>query len=187
MIHIYTGNGKGKTTSAFGLAMRAAGHDLKVRIIQFMKGSTYSGELNSAYKLGIEVLQFGRTCPHAAVIKTGLMKCLGCGECWIGLKEVTDIDMQKIKMAWQLAKDTVADGTHDLLILDELTSCFEKELLDVKEVTSWLRQIPDNIEIVITGRNVSPELTETAHLVSEIGEIKHYYKTGVVARRGIEY
>ncbi|MBS3970339.1 MAG: cob(I)yrinic acid a,c-diamide adenosyltransferase [Clostridia bacterium] len=187
MIQIYTGNGKGKTTAAFGLAMRAVGHGFKVRIIQFMKGSTYSGELNSAYKLGIEVFQFGRTCPHASVIKTGFMKCQGCGECWIGLKEVTDLDIQKVKMAWQLARDTADEGKHDLLILDELLNSFKKDLLKVSEVADWLRQVPDDIEVVLTGRNAPPELIEMAHLVSEVKEIKHYYKIGVESRRGIEY
>ena len=187
MIQIYTGKGKGKTTAALGLAMRAVGHDFKVRIIQFMKGNTYSGELDSASKLGIEVFQFGRTCPHAAVIKTGFMKCHGCGECWIGLKEVTELDVQKIKMAWQLAKDTVDKGKHHVLVLDELLNSFKEDLLNVKEVADWLKQVPDHIEVVLTGRNAPPELIEIAHLVSEVKEIKHYYNIGVKARRGIEY
>ena len=187
MIQVYTGDGKGKTTAAFGLAMRAVGHGFKVRVIQFMKGSIYSGELDSATKLGIEVFQFGRTCPHAAVIKTGFMQCHGCGECWIGLKEVTELDIQKIKMAWQLAQDTVSQGKHDILILDELLNSFGRNLLDVNEVIDWLKQVPDEIEVVLTGRNASPELIEIAHLVSEIKADKHYFNKGVAARRGIEY
>ncbi|KUO49759.1 MAG: hypothetical protein APF76_00495 [Desulfitibacter sp. BRH_c19] len=187
MIQIYTGNGKGKTTASLGLAMRAAGHGFKVRIIQFMKGSTYSGELNSAEKLGIEVFQFGRTCPHAAVIKSGFMKCLSCGGCWIGLKEVTDIDIKKIDMAWQLAKDTVTEGKHDLLILDEILNGFKKDLVNLDDVVQWLKQVPEDIEIVLTGRNAPPELIELAHLVSEVREIKHPYKQGIESRRGIEY
>ncbi len=187
MIQIYTGNGKGKTTASFGLAARAAGHNFKVRIIQFMKGSTYSGELNSALKLGIEVFQFGRTCPHAAVIKTGFMKCIGCNECWIGLENITDIDRQKVQMAWDLAKDTVAKREVDLLILDEIMNVFKRNLIPVKEVADWLKQVPDEIEIVLTGRNAPPELIELAHLVSEIKEIKHPYQLGIESRRGIEY
>jgi len=187
MIQIYTGDGKGKTTAAFGVAMRAVGHGFKVRVIQFMKGSTYSGELESASKLGIEVLQFGRTCSHAAVIKTGFMECHDCGECWIGLKEVTELDIQKIKMAWQLAQDTVVQGKYDILILDELLSIFRAGILDVNEVVCWLKQVPDEIEVVLTGRNAPSELIEIADLVSEIKEVKHYFNKGIVARRGIEY
>jgi cob(I)alamin adenosyltransferase len=187
MIQIYTGNGKGKTTAAIGLAVRAAGHGYKVRIIQFMKGSTYSGELNSALKLGIEVFQFGRTCPHASVIKSGFMKCQACGECWIGLKNVTELDIQKIQMAWKLAKDTVAEGNYDILILDEIMNTFNKNLLTVEEVVEWLKGVPDEIEVVLTGRNAPPELIEIAHLVSEVKEIKHPYQLGIESRRGIEY
>ncbi|HBQ85125.1 MAG TPA: cob(I)yrinic acid a,c-diamide adenosyltransferase, partial [Syntrophomonas sp.] len=107
MIQVYTGDGKGKTTAAFGLAMRAAGHGYRVRIIQFLKGSTYSGELVAAEKLGIEVFQFGRTCPHAAVIKSGFMKCQKCGQCLVGFNDINDWDRQKVGMAWKLAQDTV--------------------------------------------------------------------------------
>jgi cob(I)alamin adenosyltransferase len=187
MIQIYTGDGKGKTTAAFGLAMRAAGHGFKVKVIQFMKGSTYSGELDSASKLGIEVFQFGRTCPHAAIIKTGFMKCHECGECWVGLKEITELDIQKIKMAWQLAQDTVVQGKYDILILDELLNSFSHDLLDVNEVANWLKQVPREMELILTGRNAPPELIEIADLVSEIKEVKHYFNKGVAARRGIEY
>lgn len=187
MIQIYTGNGKGKTTAAFGLAMRAAGHGFRVRIIQFMKGSTYSGELNSALKLGIEVFQFGRTCPHAAVIKSGFMKCQACGQCWIGLKNITELDRQKIQMAWQLAQDTAAGGDIDILILDEIMNTFHKGLLTVAEVAAWLEGMPGEMEIVLTGRKAPAELTALAHLVSEIKEIKHPYQQGIKSRRGIEY
>jgi len=187
MIQIYTGDGKGKTTAALGLAMRAAGHNFKVRIIQFMKGSTYSGELTSAVKLGIEVFQFGRTCPHASVIKSGFMKCIGCGQCWIGLKEITDLDKQKIEMAWQLAKDTIKERQHDLVILDEIMSALHKDLAPLKELVSVLKESPDEVEVVLTGRNVPSELIEIAHYVSEVKMIKHPYQQGIESRRGIEY
>ncbi len=187
MIQVYTGNGKGKTTAAIGLAVRAVGHDYRVRIIQFMKGSTYSGELNSALRLGIEVFQFGRTCPHAAVIKSGFMKCQSCGECWIGLKSITDLDRQKIQMGWKLAQDTVSEGIVDLLVLDEIMNTFGKGLLAVEEVVDWLKEVPDDIEVVLTGRNAPMEMIEHAHLVSEVKEIKHPFQLGIKSRRGIEY
>lgn len=187
MIQIYTGDGKGKTTAAFGLAMRASGHGFKVRVIQFLKGSTYSGELSSAAKLGIEVFQFGRTCPHAAVIKSGFMTCLECGECWIGLKEITDLDIQKTQMAWDLARDTISQGQHDLLLLDEILNAVNKGLVPLSELMACLQTLPPDIEVVLTGRNAAPELIETADLVTEMRKIKHPYSENCKARRGIEY
>lgn len=186
MIQIYTGNGKGKTTAALGLAVRAAGHGFKVRIIQFMKGSTYSGELFSLQSLGIEVYQFGRTCPHAAVIKSGFMQCQNCDQCWIALKEITDLDRQKIAMAWQLAQDSL-QGQYQFLILDEIVNAVHKGLVPLAELISWLPTVPEQMEIVMTGRNAPPELIQTAHLVTEMKKIKHPYDIGVPSRRGIEY
>ncbi len=187
MIQIYTGDGKGKTTAAFGLAMRAAGHGLRVRIIQFMKGSTFSGELSSADKLGIEVFQFGRTCPHAAVIKSGFMECIECGSCLIRATDINDLDRKKIDMAWQLAQDSVNQGSCDLLILDEVMSAVKRELLSLRELLSWVKQFPHHLELVLTGRNAPPELVEIADLVSEVRKIKHPYEKEIRGRRGIEY
>jgi cob(I)alamin adenosyltransferase len=187
VIQVYTGDGKGKTTAAFGLAMRAAGHGYRVRIIQFLKGSTYSGELIAAEKLGIEVFQFGRTCPHAAVIKSGFMKCQRCGQCWIGLKEISELDRLKIEMAWQLARDTTAGRKHDILVLDEIMGALNRNLIDLPELLAWLNSARDEMEIVLTGRNAPPELLETADLVSEIKKVKHTYDLNIMARRGIEY
>lgn len=187
MIQVYTGDGKGKTTAAFGLAMRAAGHGYRVRIIQFLKGSTYSGELASAEKLGIEVFQFGRTCPHAAVIKSGFMQCQKCGQCLIGLNEINDWDRQKAEMAWKLARDTVMAGKHDMLVLDEIMEALNKKLIALNDLLAWLRLVPEKIEIILTGRNAPPELIAAAHLVSEVNKIKHTFDIGIAARRGIEY
>ncbi len=187
MIQIYTGDGKGKTTAAFGLAMRAAGHGFKVRVIQFLKGSTYSGELASAAKLGIEVFQFGRTCPHAAVIKTGFMSCQECGQCWIGLNEISDLDRKKTQMAWDLACDTAVTGQYDLIILDEILNAVKKDLVSLNELLAWLHKLSPDIEVVLTGRSAPPELIEIADLVSEIRKIKHPYSENCKARRGIEY
>ncbi|CFX97861.1 Adenosylcobalamin biosynthesis, ATP:cob(I)alamin adenosyltransferase CobA/CobO/ButR [Syntrophomonas zehnderi OL-4] len=187
MIQIYTGDGKGKTTAAFGLAMRAAGHGFKVRVIQFLKGSTYSGELAAADRLGIEVYQFGRTCPHAAVIKTGFMNCQRCGQCWVGLHEISDLDRHKTQMAWDLARDTVRAGQCDLLILDEILNAVKKDLVSLSDLSTWLSGIPPRPEVVLTGRNAPPELIEIADLVSEVKKIKHPYQADIKARRGIEY
>jgi cob(I)alamin adenosyltransferase len=187
MIQIYTGDGKGKTTAAFGLAMRAAGHGLRVRIIQFMKGSTFSGELLSADKLGIEVFQFGRTCAHAAVIKSGFMECIECGNCLIRATDINELDRKKIDMAWQLAKDSVNQGSCDILILDEVMAALKWELLSLPELLSWVRLFPAHMELVLTGRNAPPELMAIADLVSEVRKVKHPYEKNIRGRRGIEY
>ncbi len=187
MIQVYIGDGKGKTTVAFGLAMRASGHGYKVRVIQFMKGNTYTGELYAAEKLGIEVLQFGRTCPHAAVIKSGFMVCQECGQCWINAQTITDLDRQKNNLGWQLAKDTIINNEHDLLILDEILSAVEEGLVVQNGLIQWLKQVPENIEIVLTGRSASLEVIAIADLVSEIKQVKHPYNRGFKSRRGIEY
>ena len=187
MIQIYTGDGKGKTTAAFGLAMRAAGHGFKVRVIQFLKGNTYSGELASADKLGVEVFQFGRTCPHAAVIKSGFMTCLECGQCLIGQKDINDLDVHKTRMAWDLARDTVNQKQHDLLILDEIINAVNIGLVPLAELIDFLHKLPVDIEVILTGRNAALELIETADLVTEMKKIKHPYSENCKARRGIEY
>ncbi len=187
MIQIYTGAGKGKTTAALGLAMRSAGHGFKVRIIQFLKGSTYSGELDSAARLGIEVFQFGRTCAHAAVIKTGFMPCQECGECWVGPENINELDIKKIQMAWDLTRETAAGGQHDVLILDEIFHAVNLNLISKEQLIAWLRQAPASMEIVMTGRQAPAELMEIADLVTEMKMIKHPYSQGIKARRGIEY
>jgi len=187
MIQIYTGNGKGKTTAALGLAMRSAGHGNSVRIIQFMKGSTYTGELVSAAKLGIEIYQFGRTCPHAAVIKSGYMNCQKCGSCWIDKDNITELDRNKIEWAWELSQKTVAEAKHQLVILDEIINVFNYDLLKLNDVIEWLKTLPKYVEVVLTGRNAPKQLIEIADLVSEVKQIKHPYEQGIDARRGIEY
>lgn len=186
MIQLYTGNGKGKTTAALGLAVRSAGHGFQVRIIQFMKGSTYSGELISLAKLGIEVYQFGRTCPHAAVIKSGFMECQKCNECWIGQTEIRDLDRHKIRLAWQLARDTLHQD-YQLLILDEIMNAVRHHLVPLQEVLAFIQDVPEGMELVLTGRDAPRELIDQADLVSEIRNIKHPHDAGVDSRRGIEY
>lgn len=186
MIQVYTGDGKGKTTAALGLAIRAAGHGFRVRIIQFMKGSTYSGELLSLAKLGIEVYQFGRTCPHAAVIKSGFMECQKCNECWIGNKDINDLDRHKIQLAWELARESLSQD-FQLLILDEICSAIKYGLVSLPEVIDFTQELPPEMELVLTGRDAPRELIEKAHLVSDMKKLKHPLDEGVSSRRGIEY
>jgi cob(I)alamin adenosyltransferase len=187
MIQIYTGDGKGKTTAALGLAMRSVGHGYRVRMIQFLKGSTYSGELTSAARLGIEVYQFGRTCAHAAVIKSGFMTCQECGECWVDVDNINELDRQKTRMAWELVQATMAQGQHDMLILDEIFHAVNLQLVSRDELSVLLWTVPASLEIVLTGRNADAQWITMADLVTEMKMIKHPYAQNCKARRGIEY
>ena len=187
MLQVYTGEGKGKSTAAFGLAMRAAGHGCRVRIIQFLKGNTFAGELRSAKKLGIEVFSFGRSCPHATLIKGGFMECDECAECWVSPEGLTENDRKKATMAWQLTQNTVREGSIHLLILDEVFAALELELLPYEDFLKWLENASRSMEIVLTGRNAPPEVIAIAHLVSRIEKVKHPFDINGHPRRGIEY
>jgi cob(I)alamin adenosyltransferase len=187
VLQIYTGEGKGKSTAAFGLAMRAAGHGCRIRVIQFLKGNSFAGELRSAKKLGIEVFSFGRSCPHATLINGGFMECDECAECWVNPEKLTDSDRKKASMAWQLAQNTVREGSIDILILDEVFAALELELLPFEDFLKWLGNASSGMEIVLTGRNAPPEVIAMAHLVSRIEKIKHPFDINGHPRRGIEY
>jgi len=168
LVHIITGNGKGKTTAAFGLAMRAAGRGLKVVILQFMKGRVTYGELRSAEKLGIVVQQFGR-------------------------KEFVDkanpqpADFEGAKAGLEEARRVLSSHACDLLVLDEVNVALDFKLLTAEEVEALIRTKPKDVELVLTGRNVPSSLLPLADYVSEVREIKHPYQKGVEARLGIEH
>ena len=171
-IQIYTGNGKGKTTAALGLAMRALGHGWKVLIIQFAKGDqgTTYGEIASSNRFSdnLEVRQYGldRVCySHNMNID----------------------DFKEAKKGWEDAKAAIASGEYGLIILDEINICIDMGMLKVQEVKNALLNKPRNLEIVLTGRRANQELVAMAHLVTEMQPIKHYFDIGVMARRGIEY
>jgi cob(I)alamin adenosyltransferase len=167
VIQIYTGNGKGKTTAAFGLALRAAGAGLKVYICQFLKGRYYC-ELASLKKLkNIKLEQFGRSC----FIKEAPAKK----------------DFLLAKKGLAAAKAAIRAKACDVLVMDELNVALDLGLVKLKDVLKLIRMVPRNMELVITGRNTHPQLLRQADLVSEVRELKHYYKKGVKARKGIEF
>ena len=166
-IQIYTGNGKGKTTAAFGLALRAVGAGLKVYIAQFVKGTEYS-ELESVKRLSdsITLKQYGlgffvNREPNKDDIRVALE----------GLKEVREI---------------MCSGMYDLVILDEANVAVYHDLFSVEDLLEFMRAKPANVELVITGRRADPQIIESADLVTEMEAIKHYYHSGVEARIGIE-
>jgi cob(I)alamin adenosyltransferase len=167
LIQVYTGNGKGKTTAALGLAIRAAGAGFNVYIGQFAKGRAYS-ELTALKSIkNIQVEQFGR-------------------RCFIRAKP----DKEDVRLAadgLKRVKKLILSGKHRLVILDEINIAIEFKLVNSREVSAILKSAPRNTEIVLTGRYASPEILKLADLVSEIKEKKHYYNKGVKARKGIEF
>jgi len=167
MIHVYTGNGKGKTTAALGLAIRATGARKKVYIGQFIKADTYS-ELRCLKKIkAISVEQFGRGC----FIR--------------GKPSRTDIMLAQKGLV--RAEKKIRSGKFDVVILDEILCALDLGLLKAQDVLALMRKMPECIELVLTGRNAPIALINAADLVSEIREIKHYYHKGIKARKGIEF
>jgi len=189
LVEVYTGNSKGKTTCAMGLALRAVGHGFKVYVIQFMKGSSYTGELYSSQRLypNLQIVQFGRNCPYASLIKSGFRKCNGCGECFAKSKAQIE-DKEIASMAYNHAKDVLTSNEYDIVILDEINNSLNYELITVEQVLDLIKMKPEKVELVMTGRYFPPqEIIDAADLVTEMKQIKHPYEKGIPSRRGIEY
>jgi len=166
-IQVYTGDGKGKTTAALGLTLRAAGAGLKVYIGQFLKTGTYS-EIAGLTLLGdrVRVEQFG-------------------GKKFI-IGEPTKDDRKRAAAGLEEVQETILAGGFDVVILEEINVALKIGLLEVRNVLELLKQKPDGVEIVCTGRGAPEELIEAADLVTEMRKIKHYIDRGVYARTGIE-
>ena len=167
LIQVYTGKGKGKTTAALGLAVRAAGHNFKIAIIHFMKIWDY-GEVKSLKKLGIDLFRYGTTE-------------------LIDPKNPSPIDFEEADKAIQKAEKLIEESNYDILILDEINVAVDFNLIPIKRVVDLFNKKPDNLELVLTGRNCPQELIERADLVSVIDEIKHPYQSGMEVRKGIEF
>ena len=169
LLLIYTGNGKGKTTAALGQAIRAAGHDMRVCIIQVIKGAWPTGEAKALAKFGDQIE----------------LHIKGCGFTW---KNDPEEVKKTARQGWQLAREKImtAEG-FDLVILEELTYLISYGILDEAEVLDLLKNRPARLNILITGRNASAGLIEAADLVTEMREIKHHFQNGNKARKGIEF
>ena len=168
-IQVYTGNGKGKTTAALGLAVRAAGHGLHTVIVQFMKGWIDYGELQGARMLApyVEIHQAGR-------------------DTFVNRKNPDPEDVRLAQDGWRLAKRILLDGKADILVLDEINCAMDFGLIPCEEVVDVLRNKPAGMEVVLTGRGAPAAVIEIADLVTEMKEVKHYYAKGVDARVGVE-
>lgn len=173
LVQVYTGDGKGKTTAAFGLALRALGQGLKVCIIQFLKSSEryQTGENKIARTLpNLEIFQFGGdyACPDERI------------------KDDPKVKLE-LKKALNLVSEVIREDKYDLLILDEINVALAYGLLDLRDVLNLIEAKPPRLELVLTGRWAPQKLIEVANLVTEMKEVKHPHQRGIKARKGIEY
>jgi cob(I)alamin adenosyltransferase len=167
-VQVYTGNGKGKTTAALGLALRAVGRGLRVCMFQFIKGGGRYGEHLAAEKLA----------PLLTIIQTGRPG-------WVNTRDITE-DRLVAQGALADAARLLESGGYDLFICDEINGAVGFGLIDLEQVLELIARKPEKTELVLTGRNAHQQVMDAADLVTEMQEIKHYYKAGVPARTGIE-
>ncbi|WP_407732676.1 cob(I)yrinic acid a,c-diamide adenosyltransferase [Pseudocitrobacter faecalis] len=167
IVMVFTGNGKGKTTAAFGTATRAVGHGKKVGVIQFIKGTWPNGERNLLEPHGVE------------------FQVMATGFTWN--TQDRESDTAACMAVWQHARRMLADTSLDLVVLDELTYMVAYDYLPLEEVLSALRQRPTHQSVIITGRGCHRDITEMADTVSELRPVKHAFDAGIKAQIGIDY
>ena len=169
LIQVYTGNGKGKTTAALGIALRAVGHGLKVLVIQFMKGNINYGELETGKKLS----------PHLTIKQMGR-------ETFVSKTNPDPIDIKMAQEGLALAEKTIKNGEFDIVILDEINVAVDYGLIPLSDLLQLIDSKPETVELILTGRNARSEIMDKADLVTEMVDRKHYYDKGIKARKGIE-
>ncbi len=169
LLIVHTGTGKGKSTAAFGMALRCLGHGMRVGIVQFVKGAWETGERKvlDAY-------------PE-------LVTCRAMGEGFTWDTQDRARDIAAARAAWEAAKATIADPSYKLVLLDELNIVLRYDYLPLEEVIETLKSKPRDLHVIVTGRNAKPELIEIADLVTEMTLVKHPFRAGVKAQRGIEF
>ena len=185
-ITVVTGNGKGKTTSGMGRAVLAAASGERVMVVQFLKGTGYTGELRSAANWAgkLEIRQFGAGCHRSLEIAQGTMVCERCGNCF---RENRKPEHDFAGKAFECAKTAAVSGEWDLLVLDEISHSVNRGLLDLAVVLDWVRSVSSGLRLVLTGRNMPSELLEIAEEATECMVVKHPITQGIWGRRGIEY
>ncbi len=167
-IHVYTGPGKGKTTAALGLGIRAAGAGMKVHMVQFMKGRRYS-EIDTIENISnFTITQHGR-------------------DEFVSKEKPDQIDIDLAQKGFKYSKEIVNNGKYDMIILDEINVAVDYNLISLKDVIKLLEGKPEKLELILTGRDAHPEIVRNADLVTEMLEIKHPYQQGVPARKGIDF
>jgi cob(I)alamin adenosyltransferase len=171
LLLINTGPGKGKTTAAMGTALRAVGSGMRVLMLQFLKGSWHYGELDAVQAFGSNFV----------------LRQMGRGFVKVGGAETDPEDVRLVQAAWVEARDAINSGEWDMVILDEINYAISYGMLDPAMVAETLRDRPEMVHVILTGRNAHPILVELADTVTEMREVKHAYQKGVLAQRGIEY
>jgi len=169
LVQVYTGDGKGKTTAALGLGLRAAGHGFSVFLLQFMKGDPGYGELRALANV-----------PGFTWEQSGLPTFVKHGN-------PTPEDLRLAAGGMEIARRVVGEGRHDVVILDEINCAVEYGLVPVEEVLALIDAKPARVELVLTGRYAPPEILARADLVSEVRNVRHPYQKGIAARDGIEH
>jgi len=170
LVIVHTGPGKGKTTAALGLALRAVGQGMRVAMVQFIKGSWKYGELKAPEFLpGFEIQPMGR------------------GFVNLGAPTPDPEDVALARQSLEAAREKVMSGRYDLVILDEINYAVDYGLVPVEEVLRLIRDKPEPVHLVLTGRNARPEVVEAADLVTEMREVKHPFRAGIKAQKGIEF
>ena len=172
LVVVYTGGGKGKTTAALGLALRALGYGKRVRMIQFIKGSWHYGEMSSSARLEPE------------------FELMAVGRGFVGIMDDTSSIQQHRDTAAQavrLARDSMGSGRYDVVILDEVNYAISMGLVDEDDILEMVRRRPPGVDVVLTGNHASDRMMDVADLVTEMREIKHPFRRGIRARKGIDY
>lgn len=169
LVQVYTGNGKGKTTAALGLMLRAAGKNLKSFMVQFLKGRHY-GELDSIKRLSDKI----------KVVQSGL-------DSFVYKGKATEEDLRLAHRGLDMARQAIMGGEYDIVVMDEINVAIELEVLEIDEVLPLIDGRPPGVELVLTGRYAPEEFLERADLITEMKDVRHYYDSGVEMREGIEY
>ena len=172
LVIVYTGNGKGKTTAALGMALRAVGHDYKVCMIQFIKGSWHYGEMSSSKKLEPE------------------FELIAVGKGFVGIIDDTSPHSEHEKSAREalrISKEKILSKKFDIVILDEINYAIDLSLVELNQVLDLIKLKPSNVTLVLTGNHAKDEIIQSADLVTEMKEIKHPFKSGIKAKKGIDF
>jgi len=172
LVIVYTGNGKGKTTAALGMALRAVGHNYKVCMIQFIKGSWHYGEMSSSKKLEPE------------------FELIAVGKGFVGIIDDTSPHSEHEKSAREalrISKEKILSKKFDIVILDEINYAIDLNLVKLNQVLDLIKLKPSNVTLVLTGNHAKDEIIQSADLVTEMKEIKHPFKSGIKAKKGIDF
>jgi cob(I)alamin adenosyltransferase len=169
LLIVHTGAGKGKTTAAFGMVLRAIGHGMRVGIVQFVKGAWGTGERTLLARF------------------PDLVTCRAMGEGFTWDTQDRERDIAAARAAWAMAQAMIADPSYRLVLLDELNIVLRYDYLPVAEVVETLKRKPRDLHVIVTGRNAKPELLEIADLVTEMTLVKHPFRSGIKAQKGIEF